>query len=133
MGGITFCEKGGKKILKNKLLFKCLVTVIILVILNGCNAKQDETLHTPARTEKNQVLIQGYKFQPDILTIQKGDTVTWTNQDSVKHNATNNSFDTGLLSKGQSAQQTFNETGTFDYFCTPHPYMKGKIIVKEEL
>jgi len=76
------------------------------------------------------VNIENYAFKPDELTIKKGETVTWINQDTVRHTATGDSFDSKLLEKGQSFSHTFNETGTYSYICTPHPYMKGKIIVQ---
>ena len=75
--------------------------------------------------------ISNFRFNPASLTIHVGDTVTWTNQDSVQHTATanNHSFDTGLLKKGQSASHTFSAAGTFTYFCAVHPYMKGTVVV----
>lgn len=75
--------------------------------------------------------IQGYKFNPTPLTIHVGDTVTWTNEDSVQHSATstNGAFNTGLLSKGQSGSHTFTQPGTYSYICEIHPFMHGTIIV----
>lgn len=81
--------------------------------------------------QTHTINIQNFAFSPAELTIKKGDTVKWTNLDSVAHTATsdNGTFDSGLLSQNQSWSKTFNETGTFEYHCTPHPYMKAKIIV----
>lgn len=98
------------------------------IAVTGCSKAQDEKPPVPA-TDKNTVLIQDYVFQPAEITIQAGETITWINQDTVGHTATCDSFDSGLLKKGETFKQTFNETGTFDYICTPHPYMKGKVIV----
>jgi len=100
----------------------------MVIAVTGCSTAKDGKSPVPA-TDKNTVLIQDYKFQPAEIAIQEGETITWINQDSVGHTATGDSFDSGLLKKGETFQQTFNETGTFDYICTPHPYMKGKIIV----
>lgn len=76
--------------------------------------------------------IANYKFTPGTLTIHVGDTVTWTNEDSVQHSATasNGSFNTGLLSKGASASHTFTQAGTFPYVCEIHPFMHGTIVVE---
>jgi len=77
--------------------------------------------------------IKNFAFSPSTLTIKKGDTVKWTNQDSTRHTATSdsrNELDSELLAKGDSYSHTFNSVGTFNYHCTPHPSMKAKIIVE---
>lgn len=81
---------------------------------------------------KNAVTIQNYAYSPATLTVKLGDTVTWTNQDSIGHSATadDNSFDTGILSQGQSKTITFNKAGTYTYHCRVHPYMHGTIVVQ---
>jgi amicyanin len=78
------------------------------------------------------VEIEGFAFQPATLTIQAGDTVTWTNLDDVDHTATSTAgaFDSGLLGQGESYTVTFTDPGTFDYLCTPHPTMTGRIVVE---
>lgn len=76
--------------------------------------------------------IQNFAFGPAQLTIKKGDSVTWTNLDSVAHTATSDTgiFDSGALGKNASWSRTFSEAGTFTYHCSPHPYMTAKIIVE---
>ena len=66
-----------------------------------------------------------------MLTIAVGDTVTWTNRDTVVHTATsvNGAFDSGDLDVGESYSLTFTAPGTYDYLCTPHPSMTGRIVV----
>ncbi|NTW73130.1 MAG: cupredoxin family copper-binding protein [Eubacteriaceae bacterium] len=112
---------------KNRNIVIILILVALTALISGCSSSMDGQ-GTP--TDKNTVLIQDYKFQPSEITISMGESVTWINKDSVKHTATGDSFDSGLLGKEESFKQTFNEAGTFDYICTPHPYMKGKVIVK---
>jgi plastocyanin len=75
--------------------------------------------------------MQGFAFSPATVTIKAGDTIVFKNFDSVGHTATQNGggFDTELLGQGQSKAITFSQKGTFDYHCTPHPYMTGTIIV----
>ncbi len=77
------------------------------------------------------VTIIDFAFAPATTTIHVGDTITWTNTGSAPHTATarNGSFDTGILNKGQSASHTFTQAGTFAYYCTVHPFMKGTIVV----
>ncbi len=87
---------------------------------------------TPTRAgANNQVEISSFAFAPAELTIVAGDTVTWTNLDAVEHTATatDGSWDTGLLGQADSASVTFTVPGTYDYLCTPHPSMTGRIVV----
>jgi LPXTG-motif cell wall-anchored protein len=77
------------------------------------------------------VTIRDFTFSPKSVTIDVGDAVTWTNEDDVEHSATaeDGSFDTGTFGNGKSRSQTFDTAGTFQYICTPHPFMKGTINV----
>jgi plastocyanin len=78
------------------------------------------------------VEIKNFAFNPETIKIKVGDTVRWTNKDSVAHTATadDGSFDTGYLSYEQSKSITFNESRIYYYYCIPHPWMKGTIIVE---
>ncbi len=75
--------------------------------------------------------ISDFKFTPASITVHVGDTVTWTNNGPTEHTATasNGSFDTGLLQKGQSASHTFTQAGTIAYICSIHPFMHGTVVV----
>jgi nitrite reductase (NO-forming) len=77
-------------------------------------------------------------FDPPTLKVAKGTTVTWKNGDSTLHTVTSGtaegnesgtSFDSSYLAGGKTFQWTFSTPGTFDYYCTLHPYMKGQIVV----
>lgn len=73
-------------------------------------------------------------YSVNVLEITVGDTVTWTNDDDgVIHTvtATDESFDSGFLAPGESWSHTFTEPGEFEYLCTPHPWMRAKVIVAE--
>lgn len=80
-----------------------------------------------------EVTIENFKFDPENVRISVGDTIKWTNLDSAPHTATanNEQFDSGTLNKDGTFSFTFEETGTFDYICTIHPYMKANVIVEE--
>ena len=83
---------------------------------------------TPTQTFIS-VEITGFTFVPATITISKGTTVIWTQGDSVTHTVTGTDFDSGGLSQGQTFSHTFNDEGTFNYGCTIHPTMTGKVIV----
>ena len=79
-----------------------------------------------------EVAIDGFVFNPAALNVPVGTTVVWYNNDSVNHTVTarDNLFDSGSLSHNATFSYTFNEGGTFDYSCNPHPYMKGTVTVE---
>jgi amicyanin len=80
----------------------------------------------------NSVTIQDFAFSPKNITVKVGTSVTWTNQDSVKHNVASDDEggpDGPLLAKGETYSYTFKKVGTFDYHCAPHPYMKATVTV----
>ena len=80
-----------------------------------------------------KISIESYQFSPSTMTIKAGDSITWTNMDTVAHTVTSdsgNELDSPRFGKGQTYTYTFNTPGTYNYHCTPHPSMKGTIIVK---
>jgi plastocyanin len=83
-----------------------------------------------AVAEDRWITMHDFTFKPSTVEIRVGDQVTWVNDDDIEHNATNGSFDTGLLSLGESASITFTAPGTYDFFCSPHPSMTGTVIVR---
>ena len=81
------------------------------------------------------VAIRNMMFTPPQITVQKGGTVTWTNNDSVAHTVTDDLSnvggpDSGTIQPGASYNFTFNKTGSFQYHCTIHPSMRGTIVVQ---
>src|SRR5205809_5305818 len=80
------------------------------------------------------VVMKGIKFNPASLTVKKGTTVTWKNDDSVAHDVTKTggpgpkfSSGTGNLQNGDTYKQTLNTPGQVKYVCTVHPGMEGTI------
>jgi len=74
--------------------------------------------------------ISGYTFSPSVLIVTTGATVTWTNNDAVAHQIKSAAFNSELLSADQSFSFAFATPGIFEYSCSIHPSMTGKIIVK---
>jgi plastocyanin len=79
------------------------------------------------------VAVADFSFTPASITVNVGDTVTWTNSGPDEpHTATANdgSFDTGDIAVGSSASHTFDQAGTFAYVCSIHPdQMSGTVTV----
>lgn len=82
--------------------------------------------------------IGDFFYEPTVLTVSKGTTVTWTNQGNIQHNVVswsgspNQGLDSELLGNGETYSYTFEETGDYVYFCEPHPFrMRGIVTVVE--
>ncbi len=75
-------------------------------------------------------------YIPSVIAIDFENKVTWVNEDSAFHTVTSGFygesselFDSGHLDPYESFTFDFDEKGTYDYFCTLHPWMKGQVIV----
>ena len=75
--------------------------------------------------------IKQFAFQPKTLEVPVGTTVTWTNQDAIQHSvtATDGSFDSGFFTQGGTFAQTFEQPGTYAYYCARHGSMQGEVTV----
>lgn len=87
---------------------------------------------TPAGTTIGaDVTIHGFRFLADTITVAAGQAVRWTNGDPVEHTIT---FDDGpgsaMLPQGGGYARRFDQPGVYTYHCTPHPYMKGVVVVR---
>jgi amicyanin len=78
------------------------------------------------------VVIQSFTFQTFEVRVRAGERVTWINCDQEPHTSTadNGEWASPLLAPGQVFTQTFATVGQFDYFCEPHPFMTGRVIVE---
>jgi plastocyanin len=119
------------------------------LVAAGCGSSNDNSSTktqkaapaAPAAPKKagktTAVSMKNIQFSPKALTVAKGTTVKWTNDDSVAHDVTKKSgpgpdfsSGSGNLARGATYQQTLNTPGTIKYVCTVHPGMAGTITVK---
>ena len=88
----------------------------------------------PAPTQSKVVELKAYSFVPEVLNIQKNTAVVWIHKDLAPHTVTSSggseSFDSGTLQRDQTFTYTFRNPGTYDYYCTIHPSMRGKVVVQ---
>ena len=75
------------------------------------------------------VAIDNFSFNPATININKGDTIIWTNQDSVPHQIWSDTFNGPIITNGQTYSFIFNNVGTYNYHCNIHPSMTGSIVV----
>jgi plastocyanin len=78
------------------------------------------------------VSIDNFTFNPAPIVVSAGSTVTWTNNDDVPHTvrADDASFHSAALDTGDSFKFVFTKPGVYSYFCSIHPKMVGKVIVR---
>jgi plastocyanin len=101
--------------------------VLLAVGLAACSAGASAS---PVAT--NQVdLPKSYKFEPEVITVPVGTTVTWTNHDDFTHNVSLASGTAPLTMRpGASVEHTFDVAGEFPYVCSLHPRdMRGRVVV----
>ena len=143
----------------NELIKKIITIAIILGVsisiiglsLSGYNSEETTSKETKTTVEeivKADVIIpikvsrpgcdvEDICYIPPNIVVEKGKSVTWINEDSSFHSVTSGFypepsglFDSGHLDPYQSYTLSFDEYGTYDYFCTLHPWMKAQVIVE---
>ena len=133
-----------------KLIIIGTITVVILVIIGLIFS----SLPVEKNSEEPEMIVKGDVIMPtkvsrpgceetdrcyipSVIVIASGKQVTWVNQDSAFHSVTSGFydeptelFDSGHLDPFESYTLDFDEIGTYDYFCTLHPWMQGQVIVE---
>lgn len=106
-----------------------LAAALLLVIAPACGGGDDEP---EAATGGDIVSIEDFVYKPAELTVKSGTTVTFTNKDGFAHTVTakDKSYDSGNLDEGQSFEHTYDEPGTYEYFCAIHNSMTGSVVVE---
>jgi plastocyanin len=79
-----------------------------------------------------QITIKAFAFGPASLTVPVGTTVVWINQDVEPHTvvSSDQKFQSEALDTGDRFSVTFDKPGSYGYFCSLHPHMTGKVVVK---
>lgn len=108
-------------------LFVLLAGTAAHMARGGNSAVGSDDQSTPVR-----ITIDNFSFTPKEVTVPKGATITWVNQDDVPHTvvSTDRKFRSKAIDTNEQFSFTFSEEGTYGYFCSVHPVMMGKIIVK---
>jgi len=108
------------------ILRNCACLILFIFLFNGCTSSPEKAVHKVYNVEIKQM-----QFQPASLTVQKGDTVIWTNHDIVAHDVTEESskaWTSSVMPVGQSWSLVVTQSA--DYYCSIHVVMKGKLMVQ---
>ncbi len=138
----------------NNMLIVAVIIVILLLIVGGAIAylasqnmskpniadstpkTQTTSSSSSSGQQQPQTTIVDAKIEdmsfPAEIKIKKGETVRWTNDDITAHTVTFSDLgqNSGILRQGEVYEFKFDNTGTFNYSCTFHPTMTGKVIVE---
>ncbi len=119
--------------MKNKLLF--ILLMVAILALSGCTGNDDvpdaDSDASDEDMEYIEVYIDKYAFHPRSVTISRGDTVRWTNNDSVPFIIKSSIFQSPTLTKNMTFTYTFHERRTYNYYLATHPYTQSGTIVVE--
>ena len=91
-----------------------------------------KSVASPAPAAPTEVKIDNFSFSPATLTVASGTTVKWTNRDDIPHTVVSDdktTFKSKVLDTDDTFTFTFTKPGTYDYFCSIHPKMTGKVVV----
>jgi plastocyanin len=79
-----------------------------------------------------EVAIDNFSFSPATVTVPAGSTVRWTNHDDIPHTVVSDdkAFKSKALDTDDTFTYTFAQAGTYSYFCSLHPKMVGKVVVR---
>ena len=105
------------------------LTALASLALVAPSLSEDATPAAPQAT--NSVKIDNFTFNPPVITVPVGTTVTWANGDDIPHTVVSISakMRSKPLDTNDSFSFTFKDAGEFAYFCSIHPHMMGKVIV----
>ncbi len=110
------------------------VAAAISVLLAGPpeSPSADEAAAVQAAAGPTAVRIDNFNFTPPTLVVAPGTTVTWTNADDDVHTVVekDRKFKSAALDTDDTFSQTFTTPGEYEYVCSLHPRMVGKIVVK---
>lgn len=117
---------------------RTLLAAVAMALATASGALADKIELLDAAPEDALVVnIDKMKYETPEITIKAGDAVTWTNLEVMPHNVhflagvvADEAVKGTMLKKDESWSARFNEPGTYDYHCTPHPFMRGKVVVE---
>jgi plastocyanin len=114
--------------------FEFTVPITLARIFGGRGSRQsaDTALTNVPPERAKETVIRGMRFPENRIEIDVGTVITWRNEDPLAHTVTarDGTFDSGLIEPGDQWSKLFDTPGTYDFFCTPHPFMTGVVVVR---
>ncbi len=114
--------------------FVVIVSAMMALLFGLSAAAPSRVLAGWPGEQKNEsrITIDNFSFSPATLTVPAGTKVTWINRDDVPHTvvSTEKKFKSPALDTDEEFSYTFADPGAYEYFCSIHPKMTGKIVVQ---
>jgi plastocyanin len=119
--------QGSKKVFTVTLLTGAVLAVALLAVHGQT---KPSAAMAGATAAPDRVAIDNFTFTPGDITVPAGTKITWVNHDDIPHTVVAaGKFKSGALDTNDDFSHTFDEPGTYEYFCSLHPKMTGKIVV----
>ena len=118
--------------MKRKQIFRTPVLILPLALAGMLMLQATRAHSDDSKVSPTEVRVDNFTFGPDTLTVPLNSTVTWVNKDDIPHTVASNDgvFKSKALDTDDRYSYTFTKAGTYSYFCSIHPKMVGKIVVK---
>jgi plastocyanin len=113
--------------------FEYTVPITLRRYVRAASAAAPATMAAPEAGRDTVVIdIRNLRYERPEVTVTPGTTVVWVNRDPVAHSviADGGTFDSGLIDPGRRFAWTFGDEGTYTYHCMPHPFMRGRVVVR---
>jgi plastocyanin len=109
-----------------------LAALLLAMVVGRSQTFGSSTLTQGKPAAETVVKIDNFTFTPATITVPVGNTVRWANHDDIPHTvvADDKSFKSKALDTDDAFSFTFTKPGTYNYFCSLHPKMTGKIVVQ---
>ncbi len=105
------------------------LAALAVFVAAGCGGAGESSSEPVAATEVE--MVKSYRFEPKVIEVDVGETVTWTNDDNFTHTVQVEGQEDHKVEQGESVEITFDEPGTYEYVCTLHRRdMDGTVIVR---
>jgi len=107
------------------------IAAVLAAMVAGRQTTQAAAAGTPAAAGA-EVKIDNFSFTPATITVAAGTQVTWTNRDDIPHTVVteDKTIKSKALDTDDKFSATFDKPGTYSYFCSLHPKMKGTVVVQ---
>ncbi len=135
---------------KTILTFTGIIFILFLTaVYVQSNGDMEDKSDSYAEGEAVTVKIEGLSFNPKEVVVKPGTTIRWINLDPIDHDVTSGKavvgrktrgmkqtkfpdgkFQSGSFGKGMDFKVTLKDKGEYPYYCTIHPFMEGKVVVK---
>jgi plastocyanin len=123
-------ERGDKGMSAMRIFIVLVMFLVATGIFAGWqSAKARFRKDAPASVNVN---IDNFSFGPATITVPVGTRITWINRDDIPHTVVSASgaFKSKVLDTNDKFSFTFSNAGTFEYYCSVHPKMTGKVVVQ---